>query len=220
VSVTIKVLCLLFPLLGFIQRADGREPESRFELFGQAGASLYTDKSKMGEISFFDLPTGTIQNFPATRTTFLKSTARVFAGARFYITDKDALETSYSYAPSDFTERDRVFGPLGTSVFDALIDVDASFLAVNYVRYLRSEGSWRPFVTGGAGLVHFGGLPNATKFSGNVGGGVDFMLSRHLALRSECRLFLAPRPGLPERNVFGGPGPVRGVLQNHVPSLC
>jgi hypothetical protein len=215
---TIRVLCLPFLLLGFGQGAYGREPESRFELFGQAGVSVFSDKSRFVEIPFFDLPTGTIQSFPATRTTFLKTSARVFTGARFYITEKDALEASYSYAPSDFTERDMVFGPLGTSVFDTVIDVHANFVAFNYVRYLRTEAGWRPFATGGVGFVHFGGLPNATKFSGNLGGGVDFMLSRRLALRTEYRVFLTPRPGLPERNVLGGPGPVRGVLQNHVPS--
>lgn len=197
----------------------GKEPEGRFELFAEVGGSFYDDKSASVEIPVFDIPSGSVVLFPARRTSSLISTGRFFAGMRYYFTQNQAFEASYSYSPSDFSETDLVMGPLGTSEFALVAQIRASFASFNYVRYVRSEGRWRPFLTGGLGFVHFDGLPSATKFSGNFGGGTDIALNRNIALRAEYRLFLMPRPKLPPLNVLGGPGSLGGILQNHVPSF-
>ena len=211
------IFALVF--LGVVCPASAQEPESRFELFAEIGGSFYTDKSELVQIPFLDITTGLVVFFPSRRTSSHTTTGRLFTGIRYYFTRNNAVEASYSYSPSDLSETDLVMGSRGDSEFVLVGQVRASFASFNYVRYVKPNGRWRSFVTGGLGFAHFNGLTSPTKFSGSVGAGTDIDLHRWFALRAEYRLFLMARPKLSPDFVLGGPGSPGGVLYNHVPSV-
>ncbi len=214
----VRVILVLI-VFGASFPASAQEPESRFEIFGQFGGSFYTDKSELVQIPFLDITTGLVVFFPTRRTSSHTTTGRLFTGIRYYFTRNNAVEASYSYSPSDLSETDLVMGSLGVSEFVLVGQVRASFASFNYVRYVKPNGRWRSFVTGGLGFAHFNGLTSPTKFSGSVGAGTDIDLHRRFALRAEYRLFLMARPKLSPVFVLGGPGSPGGVLYNHVPSV-
>ena len=200
-----RVICALV-FLGVVCPASAQEPESRFELFGQFGGSFFTEKSARGGAFVLD-PVFVFVGIPTRKTTSLTKTGRLFVGVRYYFTAQDAVEVSYSYSPSDLRERQDLINQTFGS------NIRASFVSLNYVRYLMRHDRWQLFVTGGLGFVHLDGFasPDNDKFTTNFGGGMDIVLNRVLTFRFEYRDFLMDRPTI----LFASPG---GVVHNHVPS--
>ena len=201
-----RVICALF-FLGVVCPASAQEPESRFELFGQFGGSFLTSKSGTGVTPVFDPSTGSLSLEPTSQKSSFVKTGRLFTGLRYYFTAQDAVEVSYSYSPSDLRERQDLINQTFGS------NIRASFVSLNYVRYLMRHDRWQLFVTGGLGFVHLDGFasPDNDKFTTNFGGGMDIVLNRVLTFRFEYRDFLMDRPTI----LFASPG---GVVHNHVPS--
>lgn len=53
-----------------------------------------------------------------------------------------------------------------------------------------SEHKWRPYIVGGVGFTHefnSGATPNRTDFSYSLGGGLKYVLTRHIDLRGDAR---------------------------------
>lgn len=169
------------------------EPRDRFEVFIQGGASFFSSTSETTTLS---LPAP----FPPTISTRAKSslatTGRLFTGARYYATAKDALELSYSYSPSRSQTTVTSSLPALSGFFSESMRVHNA--AFNYVRYLSGERRVQPFVTGGLGIAVFDRRtgPTSTNFAVNFGGGVDIRLTQQLRLRAELRDFVSERPAL------------------------
>ncbi|MGH9862512.1 MAG: outer membrane beta-barrel protein [Candidatus Acidiferrales bacterium] len=214
-----KLATALLLLMASSLAGVAQERETRAELFVQLGPSFFSDRSALVQIPFFDIPTGSIVFFPSRRADSLATATRLFVGLRYYFTRDDAVEAGYSFTATDFSETDEIMVPLGTVEFTITVPASTVVTSFNYVRYFRHSPRYGFFATGGLGFAHFSGFPSPTKFSGNLGAGVDIRLRPHVALRAEYRLFLMDRPKFRQNNLLGGPGSLGGIMQNHAPSV-
>ena len=168
----------------------------KMELFGQFGPSFINDTTteEFGVPSdpfFFRLE----ESFSTTRG--------FFGGYRYYITPRDGLEFSYSYAPHN----------LKTTFTSAAFPDSRSFTEPvtyhafqgSYVRYLNGSGRWRPFVVGGAGLLRFSSFFSSNALTANFGGGVDFPLDNNLRFRTELRAHIVQREFVNEKLIRWAP---------------
>ncbi len=202
ISFMILLLLLAFPW------AYAQNPPPRLEVFAEGGGSFLTSGTGRP-------PIGCIPEVecPSTATGSFSTAGRLFTGARLRFTSHDAFETSYSYSPNHFS-LDWARGSLG-SAYNRV-----NLVSFNYVRYLWARTPVEPFATVGLGTNRFSGPPSATairsglvsgdngwQLAWNYGGGVDFMLQRHLALRLELRDY-----------VTGQPSFISGTSHNVVPS--
>ena len=74
-----------------------------------------------------------------------------------------------------------------TKAFDS--DVDQFQFGGRYM-ILGDDHRLRPYIAGSVGFTHefnSGGTPNRTDFSYSIGGGLQYELTRHLALRGDAR---------------------------------
>jgi hypothetical protein len=171
---------------------------SRIEIYLEGGGSFFSGRG---------VPTATLAGcFPpgavgcTTVTGVIQSSyskaGRYAGGFRAYLSRKNALQFEYSTGPNrtgaelSAPQPPRLTYPLvewGHSVED---------LSVDFVRSIGEPGAAEPFVEAGGGLAHFAGYttPDFDKFCWNFGGGVDFPLTKQLALRFEMRDFLSPQP--------------------------
>lgn len=202
-------LALLAGIAASASPAVAQKHRHRWEVFAEGGASL----SNESETQALGLAGNPPQLLVTTTTASLRTTGRLFAGVRFWLNGREALEASYSYSPSDpeFTTMCNVV--CGTSSY--VRSERTSFFAGNYVRVLPSIARLQPFVTAGLGVVVFHDLFNAphssSPFAANFGGGFDFRVSRHWAIRAEYRdwVFQFPQVG------YEPPG---GFTHNSVPT--
>jgi hypothetical protein len=178
----------------------------RFELVAETGVSFLTGGSGPSQSVTVRLSNGQDQNAVLTMRSSFSKAGRVLAGVRFRMTEKNALEFSWSYSPNRYELSAKVDPPVTALVPDQVTQ-SLHHGALNYVRYLPSPGTVQPFLTGGIGLSRFVGLDGyVNRLSGNFGAGLDVPIRKRIALRLEFRDF-----------VFGQPCPVRGVTHNLTP---
>lgn len=182
------------------------------ELFAEGGASFTNETTAVvGTVQLLGPP-------PAGDVTVtnasLRTTGRVFAGARFFLDSRDAIEASISYSPSDLLLRS-VCNPNCGGTRTAVESLRAFLLAANYVRVFRSAARIEPFITLGAGLVAFDQVQTLRlghdPFATNLGGGFDFRLSHRWALRAEYRDWIFEMPRESQATATG-------LTHNSVPS--
>jgi opacity protein-like surface antigen len=211
---TIAPWTLLFFLTCSFAGAQDAPP--RLEVFAQGGGS-FLNNGTGGEVSIQCLvcATGSSPNlgYVGPLTGSFSKTGRLFAGARLRFTRHDALEASYSYSPNHFSLA------VGTQSFGSAYN-RVNLISFNYVRYLWLRTRLQPFATAGLGTNHFSGPASASavvsglvsanngyQFAWNYGGGADFVLHRHLALRLELRDYVTRQPSF-----------INGTSHNVVPS--
>lgn len=191
-----------------------QEFSHRLEIFGEVGGSFFSGKTQPQIRVFLD-EQGRLTFANTVASNSLTDSARFFAGLRFRFTQQEAIEVSYSVGPNNiFVREDPVLpGPSFLTVAGEL-DSSAHFISLNYVRYVRSRGVWRPFFTGGVGAAIFPNTVNPSKFAGNFGGGVDVPLQNRLSLRVEYRVYVFEQPVHVRTE-----GAARGIAYHHGPSL-
>ena len=214
----------LLALLSFCFAGAGiAQNTPRFELFVEGGGSLLNAGPAQGNV-IFTCPTCALsQVVPISGSD--SAAGRLFTGARFRFTRHDAIEASYSFSTNHFDYR------AGNTVASAIGYTRLDVVSFNYVRYLSVRSRIQPFATAGIGTNRFRGGPgywvypvsvsppsgytvnfanpgdNGWQFAWNYGGGADFILPWHFALRIELRNY-----------VSGQPVPLTGTSHNIVPS--
>ncbi|MGH9774052.1 MAG: outer membrane protein [Candidatus Acidiferrales bacterium] len=180
--------------------ALAQDTPPKFELFAEGGSSTVNNKSNVQDVIVSVNPTVVLAS---TVTSHLSPTGRLFVGARFFFRPSEAVEFSYSYAPTDFTITvvEPTF-PTPTVMRGRPASVDEHMFSLNYVRAFRTNARLRPFFTFGVGGVYWKLISfNSPGFAGNFGGGLDYSLSSHWSVRTEYRDFLLEYP----QGSAGGP---------------
>ncbi len=139
---------LLLPFACPWARAQGAPP--RLELFAEGGGSFLTNGT--GQILVAcPVCTGPVcplyvcaPTSPGRVTSSFSKTGRLFSGARFRFTRRDAIEASYSYSPNHFSLQE------GTQPLGSAYNRD-ELISFNYVRYLSAGTRVQPFATAGLG---------------------------------------------------------------------
>lgn len=204
--------CMTFALIAAgelftVSKAATTEGFPRFEVATEAGGSFLTSASGPSQSVSVPLADGQVQNITLTTRSSFSKAGRVLAGVRFRMTEKNALEFSWSYSPNRYKLNGTVSPPVVTVVADQITQ-SLHQGALNYVRYVPSFGTIQPFITGGVGLSWFVGVEGTVhRLTANFGAGFDVPVRRHVALRIELRDF-----------VFGQPCPVGGVTHNLAPT--
>lgn len=183
----------------------------RLEFFAEGGASFSNQLNNVQVVAVSGTPP---QEDTAITSASLRTTGRLFGGIRYWFNPHEALEASYSYAPTDVLLKEICTPNCGSLTATGITRTD--FFAVNYVRTLHVRGRMRPFLTAGLGAV----LTNQViaqhltnkAFAANFGGGFDFQVSRHWALRAEYRDWLFE---MPQENDSSP----TGLTHNSVPSV-
>jgi len=205
-----QALGILTFLLGLTRVANAQDSHPRFELFSEGGISTTNQftTSQSGVVSLQPLQFGEV-----TIKSSLRTTGRLFTGVRLWLDKNQALEASYSYSPSSLLSNATCL-PACTGATRTVL-LRANFFAGNYVHTLPQVGTFRPFLTAGAGGLALGqeyyGSVRHDPFAVNLGGGFDHNLSKHWSLRAESRDWLFDMPH------FGNSG--SGLVHNVVPSL-
>ena len=187
----------------------------RFELFVEGGGSLLNAGPAKGNV-IFPCPTCALsQAVPISGSD--SAAGRLFTGTRFRFTPHGAVEASYSFSTNHFDYR------AGNTDASAIGYTRLDVISFNYVRYLSVRSRFQPFVTAGIGTNRFRGGPgypwrypfdvgsapgggvlytvnfanpgnNGWQFAWNIGGGADFILPFHFALRVELRGYVSAQP--------------------------
>ncbi len=196
------VLSATFCIIPFAAIAQYDPP--RFEVFAEGGGSFLNQGTGVipGPTDVPCVPTQFCPGSPATGS-YTKS-GRLFFGGRVRFTRRNAFEASYSYSPNHFSVQQ---GTVSSGTLYNRVD----FISFNYVRYLWTRSPLQPFATAGLGINRFSGpqfayialvfpppvssyINNSNQFAFNYGGGVDFVLRRHFALRFELRDYVTGQP--------------------------
>lgn len=192
--------------------ANAQSVSHRIEVFAEGGASFTNETTAIvGTVQILGPPpSGDV----TVTTASLRTTGRIFAGARFFLDSRDAIEASLSYSPSDLLLRSTC-NPNCGGTRTAVEPLRAFLLAANYVRVFRSAARIEPFLTLGAGLVAFDQVQTLRlghdPFATNLGGGFDLRLSRHWAVRAEYRDWIFEMPRESQATATG-------LTHNSVPS--
>lgn len=206
-------LVLVLILLALAQNAAAQDSTHHIELFAEGGASLSNQVvGQQSNVLYFNPGVGTSEAI-VTDESFL-TTGRVFAGIRLWLDPHQAIEASFSYAPTDLNESNVCLPSCGQN--KEIRPLRSFFLAGNYVHRLPSVWHARPFLTAGLGGVGFYqpifmSFPKA-RFTANFGGGFDFPLSRRWVFRAEYRDWMLAMPQVGDAT----PG---GLTHNSVPSI-
>jgi len=76
----------------------------------------------------------------------------------------------------------------------AALDFDVEYFQLGGVAHYPTEQAYEPYVVGTVGAARFspgGGLDDETRFAATLGAGIQYSLSRNLALRLEARGYLS-----------------------------
>jgi opacity protein-like surface antigen len=190
-----RIMRIIAPWLLFLfftcSWASAQDPPPRLEVFAEGGGSFLSNGTLGGFCSL-----GGCSYFPIG----FSNGGRLFAGARFRVTRRDAIEASYSYSHNSFA----------SAAQSNRLDV----ISFNYVRYLGIKARLQPFATAGIGANRLGGLvnlgypsDNGFHFAWNYGAGADIVLQGRLALRLELRDYVGGQPSF-----------ITGTSHNIVPS--
>lgn len=191
--------------LGAGERAGTAFP--RFEFFVEGGTSSLTGGNSNPQNFTFTMPNGEKRNLTLIQKSSYTTAGRLFFGARVRITEKNAMEISWSYSPNRYALGGTV-DLAGATVVPVQVTQWYNSFPVNYVRYLPSWERLHPFVTGGIGVVRFAGITqDIDRFSGNFGAGADVTMNRWSAARFEMRDFIVRQPE-----------PIKGVSHNLAPT--
>lgn len=181
------IFLIFCPQSADCQSAAGKD--SRFVIFLQGGAAVYTDTS------------GSRLDAAGTPFTLRKSfatSARTSAGLRIALSSRNKLEVNYSYASGTlrhFLSTATMQGP-----FVDTASLYSNSIHASYVRILSRKGRWQTYLLGGMGLTAFTGRWRRETFpSGTFGAGVDLRLNKHFSLRLEQRVVIT---GAPQRTFF------------------
>lgn len=104
----------------------------------------------------------------------------------FSVTRNAQVEFMWDRNNSQYDEQQVLGGPF-TKAFNS--DVDQFQWGGRYLLF-SDEHKIRPYIAASVGFTHefnSGGNPNRTDFSYSIGGGLQYELSRHLALRGDAR---------------------------------
>ncbi len=195
--------------------------KSRFQFFASGGSSSITDKSNE-----FDVTEGIGDQFVESdifTKTHVHPSGRLLVGFRYFLGPSDAIEVSYSYAPTNIsiTQAVTLTSNSGSAMFLVLIPtaVRSHLYSFNYVRRFRPKARWQPYLTAGIGGVHWQAVQNAqfapgfgNGFAGNLGAGVNWNISPHWGLQAEYRDYLVEHP----RFVVSSPS---GMSHDQAPTL-
>ena len=222
----IQQIALLVLLSFCFAGASIAQNTPRFELFVEGGGSLLNAGPAQGNVIFTCPMCALSQVVPISGS--VSARGRLFTGARFRFTRHDAIEASYSFSTNHFDYR--AGNTYATAIGYTRLDV----VSFNYVRYLWVRSRIQPFATAGIGTNRFRGGPgywvypvnviaggkgigytvnfanpgdNGWQFAWNYGGGADFILPWHFALRVELRNYVSDQPI-----------PLTGTSHNLVPS--
>lgn len=204
-------LMILAALTFLTQAAKAQESQTKFELFAEGGLSFsnHFNAYQSEIVSFRPAEFETSETQASLRTS-----GRLFAGVRLWLDHDQALEASYSLAPSALATRLRCFPACPEDSIQP-IPLRVNFFAGNYVHTLPSFGSLHPFLTAGAGGMFLDPRYIGIKhdpFAANLGGGVDHALTQHWLLRAEYRDWIFDMP-----HYVGSGG--AGLVHNMVPSI-
>jgi hypothetical protein len=199
-------------ILAVAQNAVAQDSPHRIELFAEGGASMSNQVVGQQSIVSYTGPTLGASEAEVVHESLL-TTGRLFTGLRFWLGPDQAIEASFSYAPTDLAEHNVCSPSCGES--KEIRPLRAFFAAGNYVHELPSVWRARPFLTAGLGVAGFYqpifmSFPNS-RFVANFGGGFDFRLSRHWSFRAEYRDWMLSMPQVGDST----PG---GMTHNSVPS--
>jgi hypothetical protein len=193
----------LAPTAGLVFSPSTSSPTpSRFPqvgIFLGGGASVLNGGSGTAAGFFQELPNGqSVPYYGAARTNYFSKAGRLFAGFRVLFSKSNSLELSYAQSPNGYSmTMVSKTAPPGTVPPLEQVTLELDQYAANYVRYFPCRGSVRPFLTAGAGLVHFAGqLQDENFFGGIVGVGADVPLYKRLAARFEIRDVMSHQPDL------------------------
>lgn len=198
-------------ILLFVQPAVAQTLQGKIELFAEGGTSFSNQFNRKDTIvtSLKPLNFGLLDSKIS-----LSASPRLFAGVRFWLDEKQAVEASYSFSPSRAEFTQSCSPNCGLSRFSE--QLPTSFFAGNYVHTLPKLGGFRPFLTSGVGVMSLfeeePGYIQHAPFAVNVGGGFDRYVAPHWGLRAEFRDWLFDMP-----HVLGNNG--LGLAHSLVPSL-
>lgn len=203
---SILFLILVFPW------AFGQSLPPSLEVFLEGGTSFSNSGRGTETITCPNCPcpTSGCSASSVRMTGYFPETIRPTGGARYRFTRRNALEASFSYSRYHFVTQ--LAGQPALAGYNR-----AELYSINYVRYLAAKTRVQPFLTVGLGITHFAGSPvsngytnadNGGHLGWNIGGGADYVLERHFALRMELR-----------DNITGQPSIMNGTINNVVPSV-
>lgn len=163
--------------------------ETRFEIFLQGGAAVYTDTSG----SRLDAV-----GAPFTLRKSFAPSAQWSAGLRVRLSARNRLEISFRDTVS------RVTTTLSTATlpvpFPSDMNVGMDSVHASYVRLLPRKGKWQFYFAGGLGVTVFTGAFRRETFpSGTFGAGVDLRLNKSFSVRLDQRIIIT---GAPRRTFF------------------
>jgi hypothetical protein len=176
------IFLIFCPQSADCQSAAGKD--SRFEIFLQGGAAVYTDTS------------GSRLDAVGTPFTLRKSfapSAQWSAGLRVRLSARNMLEVSFSDTISSVTTT------LSTATIPVPVPSDMNVgmdsVHASYVRLLPRKGKWQFYFAGGMGLTVFTGAFRRETFpSGTFGAGVDLQLNKHFSIRLDQRFIITGAP--------------------------
>lgn len=210
-----KTSLLLTVSIFICASAQAQQPLRHFEVFAEGGASF------SNQLTDTRLVVGSLQPLTVdvvVDKVSLRTTGRLFTGARFWFDSHQAIEVSYSYAPTDLIFSLACF--VNCNSFNGISGgaIRSSFFAANYVHTLPSVARFQPFLTSGLGLVYFSSGINAplshrASFAANFGGGFNFDISQRWAVRVEYRDWIFDMPHNP------GSFAISGLTHNSAPSI-
>lgn len=203
------VLLLLFGSLSATPAfTQSHRLHNRIDLFAEGGGSFFTPgQTQLGSVLF--LSTQTVEASVGEGS--LQNAGRLFVGADFWFTPRDAVQASYSYSPADETITMVTVYPPSTPptvTSGGTAPLRMHFFSVDYLRAFRVASRWRWFLAAGLGGVDWRGrFVPSFRFAVNIGTGISFRVSPRWSLRAEYRDYMIRFP-------YSNP-----LVHNHAPSL-
>lgn len=211
----VSLLLLLFSgtFLAAPAFAQSHWMHNHVDLFAEGGGSLFTPgQATVGTSIAEMLSSGnpTVTQIDLINGS-LHDAGRLFVGADFWFTRKDAVQVNYSYSPANetFTAFSFYPAPSTTAVTDAgTASLRMHFITVDYLRAFQVAFHWRWFLDAGLGGVDWrGNFAPSFRFAVNIGTGVSFRLTPRWSLRAEYRDYMVRFP-------YSSP-----LMHNHAPTL-
>lgn len=178
--VCLSALALASPAL-----AQKKGLSGRFDLFAEGGGSFFTPGNVLTAESRGSLPTSYF-----LFTTSAHGTGRLFVGADYWLTHRDALQLSYSYGPASETTSLSFFPTASLPSYTLKIpqSVGAHYFSADYLRRFPLRSRWDWYLAAGIGTVHWQGAGYGTNnFATNVGTAVSYRFTRRWGLRVDYR---------------------------------
>ena len=202
-----------FPALSF---AAHKHRKFHFDLFAEGGGSFFTPSN--AQVSFVEPTTlgGQTQGVGFTLATgTLHDAARLSVGTDFWFTGRDAIQFSYSYTSAN--ESLTVYSPFLLPGIPAASFISqsqrANFFSADYLHEFTLGRHWRLFPAGGIGAVVWTDpLYSVKGFAANFGGGAEYRLTGHWAVRADYRDYVVCFPFGPGCTLMEDYSPTVGLV--------